>query len=125
MDGEAGESKEKTASRDDHQQLRIVGVRHQLGLGLQPAGPALFHNGPARGRYGLVEGPDLVKVDLRVEVCLQRGREVVGVIMAVAVAFMVVVVIVIVVVGMRARHGIWSLEYLVMGYARCCLSSQK
>lgn len=63
-----------------HNQL-LISITLALGLLLQPLRPRLLANGLPGPRLGLVERGDAVEVDMLVERVLERGRNVIGVIM--------------------------------------------
>lgn len=79
-----------------HEEL-LVGVTLQLRFGLQSLSPCLLHDLAACSRLGFIQRVDGGEVNLLVDVVLERGREVVGVIvcgaLGVIVAMMVVFIV--------------------------------
>jgi hypothetical protein len=84
-----------------HQQL-LVRITLQLRLLIQPLAPRLLHHFRATPRFTLVQRVDCAEVDLLVYVVLQRGREIVGMVVSGALGVVVAVVLVFIV---AVRHG--------------------
>jgi hypothetical protein len=76
-----------------HQQL-LVRIALQLRLLIQPLAPRLLHHFRATSRFALVQCIDCAEVDLLVYVVLQRGRDVVGVVVSGAFGVIMAVVLV-------------------------------
>ena len=70
------------------QQL-LIRIADQLWFSLHPLLPSLLDHGGARSRRELIQGDNLVKLDLSIEVGLKSGRQVIGMVVPVSVRIMV------------------------------------
>ena len=82
---------------DDHEEL-LVCAAFQLGCGIEALRPGLLADCAAAVGFIFVEGDELAEVDLFVEEVLERGGDVVGVVVF-------VVVVLVVAVRVVVRHG--------------------
>jgi hypothetical protein len=83
-----------------HEQL-LVRIALQLRLLVQPFAPSLLHDLGAAPRLALVQRVDSAEVDLLVDVVLQRGRDIVGMVVGCSLGVVVTMVFVFVV---AVRH---------------------
>jgi hypothetical protein len=93
-----------------HQQL-LVRIALQLRLLIKPLTPRLLHHFRATSRFTFVQRVDCAEVDLLVYVVLQRGRDVVGMVVNGTLGVVVAVVLVFI---MAVRHGcskVWSFRW--------------
>ena len=99
---------DSAGEEDDHEEL-LVGEALQFGSGVEALGPGFLDDAAALVGFIFVEGAQPGEVDLLVEEVLERGNDVVVVVMDMVVSFgvlLVVVVMVVVVMGHGCDGGV-------------------